>query len=158
MTIIHRSALVFYGHNPAPNVAAVVVDHEGRHVVTWDDVMRERREKQKRRLDQIRYVEEWRAVKLWVAHFGNGLMGGWHAFIDGIVQGCGGLHVWIDRDGKGYIDNLMRLFPLETDWHAWKQAFAKKYKKRRQDRKPVGVVYLWRKRWELRLIGQGCPS
>ena len=29
MTVMSRSALVHWGHNPAPDVAAVVIEHRG---------------------------------------------------------------------------------------------------------------------------------
>ena len=152
--IIMRSALVFHGHNPAPQVHSIVVDHRGRHVVTWDDVMVRRREKQRLILERKRYVEPWRAVKLWVAYFGTGLMGGWNAFItDWRGEGW---EIWIDRDGKGYREELMGLFPagrLPGDWEDWKPAFAKAFRRRSQLRKPVGVVYLWRRGHELRKVG-----
>src|SRR6185312_2323866 len=68
VTIIKRSALVFHGHNPAPDVAEIVVDHRGRHVVTWDDVLAARRERQRRQLEDKRRVVPWRPAKLWVAY------------------------------------------------------------------------------------------
>jgi hypothetical protein len=152
-SIITRSALVFYGHNPAPDVASVVIDHEGRHVITWDDVMRRRREEQDRRLAWKRRVDEWRACKVWVAYFDQVFYGGWHAFLEDRLD-CQWLR---GREGD---ERLMKMFPLVPDgepdrWRAWMIAFAKKFKRRRQHRKPLGVAYLWRRRHELRRIEDG---
>lgn len=153
-TIITRSALVFHGHNPAPEVASICIDHKGRHVVTWADVLRERRERQARRLEQLRYVQPWRAARVLVAYFGQDLMGGWHAFLEDWRGRTSWRSIWVDRDGKGYVPDLMRLFPLcglFADWTAWKIAFAKTYQRRRQHRKPVGVAALWWRDHEIRL-------
>lgn len=56
-TIITRSALVFWGRNPAPDVAYVV---DGR-IITWGEVMDTRRKNQRERLRRKRHVDEWRA-------------------------------------------------------------------------------------------------
>ena len=58
-TIIKRSALVYHGHNPAPDVAQVVIDpFHGRRVVTWAEVMQRRREAQRRRLVAVKAAYE----------------------------------------------------------------------------------------------------
>lgn len=145
-TIIMRSALVFHGHDPAPDVHSVEVDHYGdRRVITWTDVMQRRRERQQVILDHKRGCERTRAWRVYVAHFGNGLMGGWQAMIDRV-----GHSEWIDRDRKSLIPKLLRIFPLvlslgeERDqWGQWKIEFAKRFKRRTQLRQPVGVAYVW---------------
>lgn len=159
--IFTRSALMHWGKQKLPpEVAYVTIDHRGvRRVVTWSDVMDQRREKQRCILEWKRHVEEWRAVKIWVAYFDQDLMGGWHAF----VEDWRGEHgrEWIDRDRKFYIQQLMKMFPLVEpglfdrdgdQWHQWKIEFARKYRRRMQCRRPVGVVYAWRKGTELALV------
>jgi len=150
--IIHRSALVFHGHNPASNVAYIIVDHPGaeRRVVTWEDVMRKRREHQDLILKRRRHVESWRAIRLSVSFFDMNLMGGWQAFLDGIDYHQ---HVWIDRDMKYATDAIMRLFPmgLFDSWHEWKKEFAHRFKRRMQDKRPVGVAFLWQRGNQLSL-------
>jgi hypothetical protein len=147
-SIITRSALVFWGRNPAPDVASVV---DGQ-IITWGEVMDTRRKNQRERLRRKRHVDEWRAHKLWVAYFGQDLMGGWHAFVEDIR---GRDHrVWIDRDCRHLMPYLMKLFPLvlglgsERDqWEMWKPEFAASFKRRRQHRQPLGVTALW---WDRR--------
>ncbi len=146
-----RSALVYWGHNPAPNVAYVLVNWGGkfgRQTVTWADVMAKRREDQCRRLELKRAIVEWRAYKLWVAYFDQNLMGGWHAFLED-WRGAG-YRIWIDRDRTWMKAKLMETFPLclplgtECEqWERWKVEFARQFERRRQDRQPVGVAYIW---------------
>lgn len=142
---IYRSALVFHGHNPPPEVAYVVRDHNGRRVFTWADVMAERRARQRRILaDKLAHCET-QAYKVWTAYFGEGLMGGWHAFIERMNG-----PIWIDRDRKWLQEPLMRLFPLQPlfpDWHEWKIEFARRFKRRRHWKQPVGVAYVWWDGW-----------
>lgn len=140
-TIITRSALVFHGLDPGPEVAAVELDVAGeRHIRTWEDVMRARRERQRHRLAEKRRHPCLRAWRLYVAHFGNGLFGGYQAMIDRI----GDSH-WIDRDRKWLQPTLMQKFPLclLNDWEQWKEEFAKTYRRRKQCRHPVGVALVW---------------
>ena len=147
MTIISRSALVAWGRNPPPELHSIVNDpRHGRRVVTWDDVMRERREQQRLRLARKRQVCEWKPYKVWVAYFNQFLFGGWHAFIEN-RDGC----TWITnaRDGR-LIQPLMDLFPMtlslgaEKDaWERWKIEFAKSHQRGRQCRKPRGFAVVW---------------
>jgi hypothetical protein len=150
--IITRSALVFHGHNPAPETAFVVCeDQGGRRVVTWADVMERRRERQQLILDHKRYVRTERIWRLSVAYFGAGLMGGWNSFVDCLDQ-----RIWIDRDRKWFQPALMRLFPLllplrdiSDEWHNWKLEFSRQFRRRTQNGEPVGVSFIW---WD------GCDS
>ena len=143
--IIHRGALVFHGHNPAPDVAMIVSDHLGRHVITLEEVMEKRRERQRWRLENNRRgEEEWRAWRLYVAYFDQDMFGGWQAMLDNFKGPQSWDSTWIDRDAKGLKEPLMQMFPfLVTDWWEWKPLFAKQYERRRQDGQPVGVRYLW---------------
>jgi hypothetical protein len=164
-TIIMRSALVFHGCNPSPDTARIEIDDRGdRHVITWADVLNDRRESQRKRLAQKRYVEPWRAVRLTVAYYDQSLMGGWQAMLDDWRGHYAFSSVWIDRDGKGFIANLMRLYPMpqtlfgRNDWGDWKEWFAGKYKRRTQDRKPLGVAMLWKRGYELKLPAKKEPK
>lgn len=150
-TIITRSALIAWGHRPASNVASIV---DGR-VVTWQEVIANRRDWQRKRLQEIHSsgVITWRPCKLWVAYFDQRLMGGWHAFLEDRTW-----RTWVDRDARSMKSRIMELFPLilpfddeYEQWHAWKVAFAKAYRKRMQCKKAVGVRYVWQSdRGELR--------
>jgi hypothetical protein len=152
-TIITRKALIHWGGQaPASNVTYIVAeDHGPRTVVTWEDVHAARRERQRLILQRKRESKAWRAVRLSVAYFDQDLMGGWQAFLDGIDPWD---HVWIDRDGKPFIERIMEVVPLpmlfKDNWHDWKIAFAQHYQRRRQDGKPVGVAFLWKRGYELR--------
>jgi len=80
------------------------------------------------------------------------IMGGWQAFIEDF-RGRDGRH-WIDRDQPWLMPHLLELFPLVLNfehgelrhsdtWERWKIVFAKQYKRRTQDRRPVGIAYVW---------------
>ncbi|MDE2101300.1 MAG: hypothetical protein KGL39_28900 [Patescibacteria group bacterium] len=120
--------------------------------IYWIDVLTERRERQARILANRRQVgaDLWHAVRLWVAYFDQSLMGGWQAFLDDYRGNC----LWLDREGK-YVElpQVLKLLPfsLFDDWYAWKKAFAAKYERRRQDGKPVGVLFLWQRDRKLAL-------
>jgi hypothetical protein len=148
-SIIMRSALIAWGRTPPPELHSIVDNGRERRVVTWSDVMNARREQQRRRLDQIRQVEEWRPYRLSVSYFGCGLMGGWNAFIEGI-HGRNEYGTWIDRDRRWLIPKLLTAFPLvlplgseSEQWRHWEVAFASQYKRRMQHGEPVGVVPVW---------------
>jgi hypothetical protein len=143
-----RSALVFWGHNPAPNVARVIINHKGRRVITWEEIIAARRKLQAERLKRIRSVNRWLPYKLWVAYFNQTFYGGWHTFLENrdsrywLNQGGGHLFFW----------SLMKLFPvclpLGEPWsrieqERWMIAFAHEFKRRTQDRKPLGVAIVW---------------
>lgn len=151
-SIIMRSALVYHGHNPAPDVACVVHDLTGRHVVTWADVLDRRRERQRTILENKRHVTRWHAWKVWVAYYDMDLFGGWQAFIERT-----GSRSWIDRDRDWLIRPLMELFPLvlipgeqypynmsrTPEWDLWKQEFARCYRRRQHHRRPLGGANVW---------------
>lgn len=165
-TTIMRSALEFWGHNPAPDVARVEIDHPGgdRRVVTWADVMRERREDQAWRLANKTTVRHpWRAYRLWVAYFDQDIFGGWHAFLDDFRGDRRGR--WLTRY-RDVPDRFMRLFPAglvlgDSPYDRlqdWLPAFAKLYRRGTHCRRPRGRVYLWWDgRGEPRRIGDGPP-
>lgn len=156
-TIIRRSALVAWGRNPPPELAYMVCGErsgmlpahpDGRRVVTWPEVMEDRRERQREELARKRHVPEAKAHKLWVAYFDQRFYGGWHGFLEN-RDGC----VWL-RDHDSAREKLMRLFPLvlplesvegdfRSQWALWMEEFARTYKRRTQDRRPVGVAYVW---------------
>lgn len=144
-----RSALVYWGRKNIPSDLHSVVD--GR-VVTWDEVMAARRARQ---VDRLWTKREWlvrplRAWKVWVAYYDMPLMGGWQAFIEHYRPGFGFGLVWIDRDRRWLKEILMKAFPLVLplgkdweQWEEWKIAFAKEFQRRRHDKRPLGVAYVW---------------
>lgn len=162
-TFIDRSALVAWGHPVPNNLASVEVSHEGRHVVTWDEVMIRRRKEQARRLELKRRVHGFRACRVWVAYFDQRLMGGWHAFIEDFRGDVD--RTWIDRDRKWLMEPLMELFPASPSlfqdrpdgrfspvgWEDWKIDFARRFQRGTQHRKPRGVRMLWFDGRDLRL-------
>lgn len=142
-TFFNRKGYEYWtGRRLPPDVAFVERDWHGRTCfITWAEVHAARNKRREHALYWKRFVEPWRAVKVEVAFFNQRLMGGWQAFLDGIAY-----HVWIDRDGPHYKEQLMSLFPLTLfGWEEWKVAFARSFARRRQDRRPVGVDYLWRR-------------
>lgn len=143
MTVITRSALVAWGHAPPPELHHIERDHRGERVVTWADVMQERREQQRRILLNKRSSPELRAYRLWVGYFDQRLMGGWHAFLD-----RGGEQVWICHRCPWLIPVVMNLFPLVLPglpdrWNRWKQAFAVEHARGRHHGRPRGVAFVW---------------
>jgi hypothetical protein len=154
---MNRKAVEYWGRKPArPDLAYVDIDsRHQRRVVTWAEVMEARRERQRKRLDLIRQVIPWRAYRIWVSYFDQWLMGGWHAFLDD-WRGDG-YRIWIDRDCRHMKVPLMTAFPLVLPlgseheqwdhywkpWEQWKVEFAQNFERRRHDRRPVGVAYVW---------------
>lgn len=148
MTIITASAAAFWGRPLPAGVACVERDHRGERAVTYAELGREKRERQARRLAAKREVRAWRAVRLWVAYFDQSLMGGWHAFVEGLDLP----RVWVDRDRRHWEETLTRLYPvtLFAGWEDWKEAFARAHRAGTQDRRPLGMAYLWHRAGELR--------
>jgi hypothetical protein len=78
----------------------------------------------------------------------GGLMGGWNAFMDDYRgRGWG---IWIDRDCRWLVPQLLTGFPLvlplgsqAQEWHLWKIEFAKRHELTRQMREPRGVLNVW---------------
>jgi hypothetical protein len=148
VTVISRSALVAWGKNPSPSTAYIVADHTGRRVVTWDEVLRLRRERQAITLDLKRRSTARRAYKLWVGYYDQTIMGGWHAFLED-WRGAP-YRIWIDRDLKWFEPLAMQAFPLLLDlfdgrqqWELWKRSFARRFERRRQCGEPLGVAFVW---------------
>lgn len=154
--IFTRSALVFHGFNPGPDVAGMETDVHGvRHIIRWSDVMAKRRERQRELLARKRNCAQSRAHRLTVAYYDQDLMGGWQAMIED-WRGRD-FDIWIDRDRRWLRPLLMTVYPLvlrfgneEKEWEMWKPAFASQFRRRQQDGEPVGVDYLW---WD----GSGKP-
>lgn len=150
-TIMTRKAVEYWGNRIPPPDLAYIVD--GR-VVTWAEVLENRWQHQRAILARKREpAESWRAVYIHVAHYGSGLMGGWQAMLYWI-----GGHCWIDRDGKSFKDQLMRVYPLGLlfpDFYEWKREFARCYEKRRQCGHPVGIAFAWMCRHEIALEPSG---
>jgi hypothetical protein len=144
-TILTRKGIEHWsGRKLAPNVA-MIVDGE---TVTWDQVMEHRRERQRMVLVRKREAESWRAVRVMVAHYGSGLMGGWQTMLNWIGRSC-----WVERDGKDFRQQLISLFPVECllwgpldlQWLTWKMEFARMHKRRKQCGHAVGVAFLWKR-------------
>lgn len=140
-----RSALIFWGHNPGPDVAAVAIDHGERRVITWDDLRLKKIERQERSLRWKRSSPVDHAYRVWVAYYDQFIFGGWQA----MISRQGESH-WIDRDRRWLIPKLLKQFPLVLpigseyeQWQSWKVEFARQFKRRTQDRKPLGVAFVW---------------
>jgi hypothetical protein len=138
-------------------------EHEPLRVVTWAEVIEKRRLAQREHLKRLRGGEpKERAYKLWMAYFDMALMGGWHAFLETYGGNAWNNHGWIDRDMQWLRPILLRAFPLllplgseHSRWEAWKPVFAEAHARRRQDRHPVGVAYVW---WDGRPAGELRPA
>jgi hypothetical protein len=150
---MNRKAMEFWGKNPAPNVAAMVSDYPGHYrLITWGDVMENRRKRQAEQLLRIRALESARQefYRVWVAYFDQSLMGGWQAFIDS-RRTFNHYGNWIDRDRRWLKPMLMEAFPLllplgseHERWEAWKPEFAAQYSRGQQDGRPRGCCFV---RW-----------
>ena len=165
VAVMNRKAVEFWGQKPAPpDLAYIQFDHaHRRRVVTWAEVMQHRRERQREHLDLIRRTANVRAHKLWVAYFDQSLMGGWQAMIED-YRGRG-FDVWIDRDCRRLMLPLMELFPLvlpsgseRERWERWKPEFARQYERRKQDRRPLGVTYVWWDRHGVQFVASPLPA
>jgi hypothetical protein len=148
---LERGGICFRGCDPPPDLAYIIRDHRGERIVTWADVMKERRENQRLRLSYKRRVDLWQAAKVNVSYYDQDIFGGWQALIYTIRE-----HHWIDRDRPGLIADLMRLVPLSlpllcspekhgrcAGWEQWKEEFAKRFRRGTHHRKPRGVIFLW---------------
>lgn len=146
-----RSALIAWGRNPPPELAYLTCNERGdRRVVTWTEVIDNRRKWQAERLAIIRRGCATRhAYRFEVRYFDMPLMGGWQSALDdwrGEPYGT-----WPDRDLKWFKPLIMQAIPLgllplgsEGDqWAAWKIEFAHKFKRRMRDGRPMGVAYIW---------------
>ena len=149
-SVITRSALVAWGRNPPPDLAYLTSNACGdRHIVTWGEVMENRRKRQAERLELIRRHVPLRAYRFSVRYFDMPLMGGWQSALDdwrGQPYGR-----WPDRDLQWFKPLIMKAVPLgllalgsEGDqWAFWKTEFACKFKCRMRDGRPMGVAYIW---------------
>jgi hypothetical protein len=141
-TLITRSFLENMGRTDLrPDLACIV---NGK-VVTWADVMRNRRARQARELEWRRrdHTGRWRALRLSVRYYDMFIMGGWHAYL----HAAGGYEYWLRYDR--YKEELMALLPLlppllpADDWHAWLKLFARAYRVGTADRRPRGALTIW---------------
>ena len=133
-----------------PDLAAVESGHfEGgktRRIVTWEELMRRRRERQEEELERKRWgtAPELRAVRVmtWLNHCFP--FEGWHCRVDTLSS-------QEDCSLRGGPVNLMEEFPLDVkSFDEWMVAFAKAFRdkrklKHRQGRRqyPRGVVFCW---------------
>ncbi|WP_145307444.1 hypothetical protein [Gimesia fumaroli] len=142
-----RSALEFWGHNPEPDVAYVIINQRERNVVTWDEVNEEKRETQRKHLDEIRHAPVMRISRLWVGYNPHFFFGGWFAVIENVHHSeC----VW----GRTPIlmERVMELFPitfrygnLNEDFQMWCEAFSKTYPRGRYGGRQRGFAIV---RWD----------
>ncbi len=152
-TTFTRKAIVRWGRVALPpEIAYGVRDAPGVDVrmVTWDEVMEDRRKRQREILRLKRQGQpERRAYRLIVRYFDQYWYSGWQTYLDG-VNDC----QWVDKHGKHLRGPIMEAFPVleptlfETEceygrWERWKIEFAEQYKRREQDGRPVGVAYVW---------------
>lgn len=150
-TIMTRSALIAWGQTPPPDVAGIISDRPGsRRVITWHEVMAQRRQRQHAQLAHKRAGRPRHAWRLMVAYYETAVFHGWQAVLDTYADRS----VWIDRDRRGLRRQLMTVYPLVLPlgdpwltwwpaWDQWKVAFAEQYTRRQQARKPLGVTYVW---------------
>lgn len=148
-SIMTRSAVEFLSGKPAsPELHSVQIDARGdRRVVTWAEIMQDRRDHQAKILEWKRHVEHWEACRLsvwWSPGIGGTFFRGYHA--------------WLSRIGEDrwlrYPDVALwvRLFPLvlplggERDlWAMWMTAFVNSYPAGRKCGKPRGAAIIWRR-------------
>ena len=149
MSTITRSALVFWGRNPPPELAYLTRRHmaEPFRMVTWDEVMDAKRKRQSEILEHKRDPgPQRRPWMVWVFYNDTDIYGGWHCYL-----------IRYDENGKWLMrpsQELMRLFPLvlplgdiRDQWHNWKVEFARQYKRRMHHGKPEGMTPVWWDGW-----------
>lgn len=120
-----------------PDVARATKDEHGRwRTVTWAEVGRQKRARQRRQLERRRCVAgtEIRPIYVWVFHC-PGVAGfayyGWWVYLIGRDYSYG---KYLERDAR-LMDRLMDLFPLgnrtlygwDISIDTWKRRFARKY-------------------------------
>lgn len=143
--IMTRSFLA--GPNIDPDLAYVIMDHRGRRVVTWTEINKERREKQRKHLNDIRHVPVMRLTRLWVGFNPHFFFGGWFASLDNLHHSeC----VW--RRTPLMMERLMDLFPitfrygdLDEDFQMWCEEFSKAFPRGRYGGKKRGYAVV---RWD----------
>lgn len=91
-----------------------------------------------------------RAYKLVVAYFDTETFKGWHSFLQTYDRRG---PVWIDGHKRELIESIMSVFPIVIPplfgarqailWEEWKMEFSKRFCRRQQNGKPVGVCYVW---------------
>jgi len=117
--------------------------------VTWDEVMAERRHRQRARLAAIhRDVTEKRALRITVQFYGAQVGLGWHVYFQAAGAPGRGFEDWRRDD----IKFLLERFPL-MQWdaplveartgHQWMEAFARKYQVGITHRQPKGSLTCW---------------
>jgi hypothetical protein len=144
--VIMRSACepggVCAAWGPLPrDVSHVIIDRSSGsgkpRFVTWKEIHAERTKRQMERLrckrgDYSRL--ERRAIRVRTWYLDSEIYGGWHCYFDWV-----GGSEWV-RYGS---DELMKRFPLADTWEDWKPAFAKRFRRGTQHRRPRGAVYMW---------------
>ncbi len=148
-TIMSRSAMVFWGKDPSPEVAYITRPHVGVRwqVVTWDEVMDVKRKRQAKILEHKRDPgRQRRPWMVWVFYNYTFIYGGWHCYLTRYDE----RGTWLSRPSQ----ELMRLFPLvlplgeiRDQWHNWKVEFARQYKRRMHHGQPEGMTPVWWDGW-----------
>ncbi len=152
-TIVTRKGIIRWSRNPLPpEIAYSVCDAPGAPVrmVTWDEVMDIRRQRQREILEcKRRGHPQRRAYRLLVRYFDQWCYGGWQTYVDGINDSR-----WVDQNAKWLQGPLMAAFPVlgptlfeiedeYSRWERWEIKFAEQYRRREQCGRPVGVAYVW---------------
>lgn len=142
-TIFMRSAFIARGFPVEPTTHSVIIDAPGAEprIRTWEDVHRERRQRQEKILFAKRggYEPRLHAWRLSVAYYDQALFGGWQCMLHRLTES-----VWVDRDRDWLKPILMSVFPTSScdGWEGWKPAFAEAYRRGTRDGRPRGVCYV----------------
>ena len=133
-----------------PNVAYLTRGRWNKMVqVTWDEVMDDRRKRQAERLQRIRQVPEPAVVPCYVWTFFNSsfIYHGWYCYVVS-------RHFDMSINFRGFRQDLalsimseipLGFFPIEENFEAWMEAFAKKHPrpKTKDDPRKAGTCVGW---------------
>jgi hypothetical protein len=158
--VMTRSFAEFMERNWPPEVARVV----NGEAITWEELGRQRGERQRRRLETKREVEPRRIVPayVWTFEVPGEVFGGWWAYLVTRDNGYEEPTGVFDTGPKGNIKwgplarTIMEACPLgllaiETNWKDWMEALAEHWPRRHpHDPRPAGSLVGWYDRHEHR--------
>lgn len=143
VSIMDRSFAESNGLNWPKEVASIV----NGHVVTYADLLQERKERQARHLEMILGFNgpSRRAAHVWTFFVPGWLYGGWHLYLRTLKQDW-----WLRADSinQELIFEIRRLFPcgllpIAENFYEWTEAFAKAYSRPgRFERQGIRPVWL----------------
>lgn len=116
-------------------------------MITWDDIINERRKKQRAIMSWIRRSENFRiyaVIVFWYPGINEIFFRGWHVYLKGIKES------FDYKDIHQLHSILQQKFPIvlklyedkREQCNFWKEEFAKRYKRKLWNGKPMGIQYV----------------